>query len=53
MDRVVGGLHAVDYSLASVHGEVGVELHHGRVRLHGISAIDLDLIVVLPQHGKI
>src|SRR5258708_10979511 len=44
---VVGGLEAVNYSLAAIYREVRVELDHSGARSYCVVAVDLNFVVVL------
>ena len=49
---VVGGKRAVIGGFGALQGEIGVELHHGVVRLDGFVRIHLDFVVPLSVCGQ-
>src|SRR6266853_3315805 len=49
--RMVRGENTVGHGLASVHGEIRVQLNHGVSRGDRIVAINLDLVVILRGGG--
>src|SRR5262249_32263375 len=49
---MVGGADAIAHRLTAIGSKVGMELDHGGARLHGIDAVDLNLVVLLGRGRK-
>src|SRR6266567_2807497 len=52
MHGVICGLNAIHHSLASIHREVRMKLHHGVARRVSVVSVDLDFVIVLSGGGK-